>query len=72
MRTRGNHPLKALEPVFWALTATVVLVAIVIGVVADVDPAQAELATAAIVILATLWLAHSWRVLWDDERRERS
>ncbi len=71
MRTGGHHPLKSIQPLFWALSGTLVVTAIVIGVVADVKPSDAELATAAIVVLAALWLAHSWRVLWDDERRGR-
>ena len=69
MRTGGHHPLKSLQPVFWALSGTCVLAAIVAAVVADLEPADAELATAAILVIAALWLAHSWRVLWDDERR---
>ena len=69
MRTGGHHPLKTLQPLFWGLSGTFVVAAIVVGVVADVEPAEAKLATAAIVLLAALWLAHSWRVLWDDERR---
>ena len=69
MRTGGHHPLKTLQPVFWALSGTFVLVAIVVAAVADVEPSDAEVATAAVLALAALWLAHSWRVLWDDERR---
>ena len=71
MRTGGHNSLRSLQPLFWGLSGTFVLVAIVVGVIADVEPADAELATAAIVVLATLWLAHSWRVLWDDERGPR-
>ena len=69
MRTGGHHPLKSLQPVFWGLSGTFVLAAIVVALVADVEPGDAEVATAAVLALAGLWLAHSWRVLWDDERR---
>ena len=70
MRT-GRHTLKSLQPLFWALSGAFVITAIVVGLVADVEPGEAELATAAVLVLAALWLAHSWRVLWDDERGRR-
>ena len=69
MRTGDHDRLKSIQPLFWGLSGTFVVVAILVGAVADVDPADAELATAAILALAALWLAHSWRVLWDDEHR---
>ena len=69
MRTGGHHTVKSLQPAFWGLSGTLVLVAIGVALVADVEPGDAELATAAVLAVAGLWLAHSWRVLWDDEHR---
>ena len=60
--------LHALATLFWAACGVVALVAIVLGAVLDVDPAEAELATAAVLLAATLWLVHEWRMLWRSDR----
>jgi hypothetical protein len=46
-----------------------VLVCIVVAIVGGVEPADAVEMTIVVLVLAVLWLAHEWRLLWRAERR---
>jgi hypothetical protein len=61
----------AIQHAIWGLCAAVVLLYILVAALGAVDPTDAELATAAVMVAAVLWLAHSWRRLWDEERGRR-
>ncbi|HEY1273280.1 MAG TPA: hypothetical protein VGF25_00120 [Thermoleophilaceae bacterium] len=64
------HPrLEALRHVFWGLCGSIVLVCIVVAIVGGVEPADAVEMTIVVLVLAVLWLAHEWRLLWRAERR---
>jgi hypothetical protein len=52
--------------------ASIVVLAIAIAALAGLEPSDAWPLTAAVLVLAVLWLAHEWRRLWEDERRGRS
>jgi len=69
LRIHGHHRHDRLLSTFWALCGTTVVVALIVAAVADFDPSEAVGATAAVLAIAALWLAHSWSVLWRDERR---
>ena len=62
-------PIRTLQSAFWALVASVVVLAIAVGALAGVKPSDAWPLTAAVVLLAALWLGHEWSGLWRDERR---
>jgi hypothetical protein len=47
-----------------------VLLSITVAAAGGIEPSEAELATAAVCVLAVLWAVHAWRRLWADERRE--
>jgi hypothetical protein len=62
--------LDAVRQAFWAACGAIVLLYIFLAALSAVDPAEAEVATAVVLVLAVLWLAHNWRRLWLDERQE--
>ena len=62
-------PIRTVQTAFWALTASIVVLAIAVGALAGVEPSDAWLLTGAVLVLAALWLAHEWRRLWLEERR---
>ena len=62
----GDRGLAALA---WALCGVAAVLAIVVALLLDVDPSSAELAIAAIAVVATAVWVHYWRRLWEDERR---
>jgi hypothetical protein len=64
--------INTLRTVLWGLCASIVMLAIGIGALAGLDPADAWPVTVAVLLLAVVWLAHEWRKLWDAERRGRS
>jgi len=69
-RGDGEHHLRqTLVSVFWAVCAAAVMLALVLGAILDVQPSDAEAATAAVLLAAALWLAHEWRLQWRQERR---
>ena len=70
-RRHDEQRAHRLESALWALCGALVFGALVIAAIADVDPGEAKAATAAVLLLTALWLAHSWRQLWRDERRPR-
>ena len=45
------------------------MLAIGVALLLDVDPSRAELAIAAIAVVATAVWVHYWRRLWEDEHR---
>jgi hypothetical protein len=66
-----HHRLEAVRHVFWAACGAIVLMYIFLAALTAVDPAEAEVVTAVVLLLAVLWLGHNWRRLWLDERAER-
>ena len=62
---------------FWALVGALVVLYLFFVAVGGVDPAKDNVWTIIALVLAVLWLAHSWRRLWfggtspkaDRERR---
>jgi hypothetical protein len=64
-------PIRTVRTVFWALSASVVVLAIAVAAFAGLEPSDAPPLTAAVLLLAVLWLAHEWRQLWNQERRGR-
>ena len=62
---------------FWALVGALVVLYLFFVAVGGVDPDADSVWTIAALVLAVLWLAHSWRRLWfggssprhDRERR---
>jgi hypothetical protein len=68
-----SHPaLRTLTHVFWALCAAIVVLFIFFAALGAVEPGDAVELTVVVVALAAAWLAHAWRDLWRDERRERA
>jgi hypothetical protein len=61
-------PIRTLRTVFWAICASIVVLSIAIGALAGVEPSDAWPLTAAVLLLAVLWLAHEWNQLWHIER----
>jgi hypothetical protein len=57
--------------VFWAASATIVLVFIVLAALGVIDPTEGLGVTVVVLALAVLWLGHAWLELWRDERRLR-
>jgi len=55
----------------WALCASIVLFAIGLAALAGLEASDAWPVSAAVLVLAVLWLAHEWHELWDEERRGR-
>jgi apolipoprotein N-acyltransferase len=64
-------PIRTVRTALWALCASIVLLAIGLAALAGLDPSDAWPVTAAVLVLAVLWLAHEWHKLWDEERRGR-
>jgi hypothetical protein len=62
---------------FWAIIGALVVLYLFFVAVGGVDPGEDPAWAIAALVLATLWLAHSWRRLWsggasptsDRERR---
>ena len=62
---------------FWALVGALVVLYLFFVAVGGVDPGEDSVWTIVALVLAVLWLAHSWRRLWfggaspreDRERR---
>ena len=66
----GPHPLlDTLRALLWPIAGTTVLLYIAIAAAGGIEPGEAEIATAAACLVAVLWAAHSWRRLWEEERR---
>jgi hypothetical protein len=68
LRRRGHRLPGFVRTGLWGVLGATVLLYIFFAAVADVDPSEAEVATAAVLTLAVLWLAHEWRRLWRVER----
>jgi hypothetical protein len=65
----GSHPrLSSMAHAFWAVCGTVVVAFIFFAALGAFDPADAVVPTVVVLVLATLWVSHSWRQLWRDER----
>jgi uncharacterized membrane protein YeiB len=62
-------PIRTLRTLFWALCASVVVLSIGIGALAGLEPSDAWPVTATVLLLAVLWLAHEWALLWHEEHR---
>jgi hypothetical protein len=60
-------PIRTLRTALWALCASIVLVAIALAALAGLEPSDAWPVTAAVLLLAVLWLAHEWHRLWEEE-----
>ena len=68
---RGEHPsLRSLARLFWALCGTLVLLFIFVAALGAVEPSESLELTVVMIALAALWLAHAWRDLWREERRD--
>jgi TRAP-type C4-dicarboxylate transport system permease large subunit len=66
-----EHPrLSTLAHAFWALCGTIVILYIFLAALGAIDPTEAVELTVVVLALAALWLAHAWRGLWEQERRE--
>jgi hypothetical protein len=65
----GPHGDRGLAALVWALCGVAAVLAIAVALLLDVDPSRAELAIAAIAVVATAVWVHYWRRLWEDERR---
>ncbi len=59
---------RTLERAWWAACGGIVVLFILLAALGAVDPAEAEVLTAAVLVLAVAWLGHSWRRLWLEER----
>jgi hypothetical protein len=67
---REGHPrLDGLLRLFWAVSGSIVLLFIFLAALGGIDPSEAVEATVVVLVLAALWLAHSWRDLWRREPR---
>ena len=67
---RGPHPrLDAVRALLWPVVGTAVVLAIAAAAAGGIEPSEAEVATAAVCVLAVIYAAHAWRRLWADERR---
>jgi hypothetical protein len=64
----SHRRLSSVAHVFWAVSGTVVVAFIFFAALGAFDPADAEGLTVAVLVLATLWVSHSWRQLWREER----
>ena len=66
-----------IQAIIWAVLGAVVVLYLFFLAVGAVTPDDAPAATIAVLVLAALWMAHSWRRLWgsgaspygDRERR---
>jgi hypothetical protein len=67
IRIRHDHESRA--QVLWAACAGLVLMFIFLAALGAFEPGEVLPLTIAAVGLAALWLAHEWRGLWRDERR---
>jgi TRAP-type C4-dicarboxylate transport system permease large subunit len=66
-----EHPhLSSLAHAFWALCGAIVILYIFFAALGAIDPTEAVELTVVVLTLAALWLAHAWRDLWRDERRQ--
>ena len=63
--------MSAIVHLFWAVSAAIVVLFIVLAALGAVEPGDAIVLTVVVLALAALWLAHEWRGLWRDERRSR-
>jgi hypothetical protein len=52
----------------WQFAGAIALLSIAVAAISAFDPGEAELLTAACVVVAVAWWAHAWRRLWLDER----
>jgi hypothetical protein len=69
LHTETRPALRGLAHAFWVLSGVAVLLYIFLAALGAIDPSEAVVVTAVIVVLALLWLAHEWGQLWRDERR---
>jgi hypothetical protein len=53
----------------WAVAGTAVVMYIAVAAAGEIKPSEAEVATAAVALVAVLYAIHAWRQLWADERR---
>ncbi len=58
-----------LRHAFWGLCASAVMLFILLAALGAFEPGEVEALTAGVLALAVLWLGHSWRELWRQERR---
>ena len=66
----GPHPrLDWLRAIAWPVAGVTAILYIVIAAAGGIEPAEAEVATVAVCVVAIVWAAHAWRQLWEDERR---
>ena len=66
MRISGHG--EAIRHALWGTCGTIVLAYIFLAALGALDPAEAEIVTGGVLVLAVVWLAHSWGRLWRDER----
>jgi hypothetical protein len=62
------HVRDSVAHAFWAACGAIVLAYIFFAALGAVQPDEAVELTVVVLTLAVLWLAHTWRDLWRDER----
>ena len=68
-RTGGeDESARTLQTAFWTVAGAIVVLYIFFAALGGIDPAEARAATIVVLVLAVLWLAHSWRRLWAEEK----
>jgi hypothetical protein len=55
----------------WAVCASIVVLSIGVAALAGLEPEESWPVTATLIVLAVLWLAHEWSILWGQERRRQ-
>jgi hypothetical protein len=62
------HGRASIAHAFWGACGAIVLAYIFVAALGAFQPDEAVELTIVVLALAVLWLAHSWRELWRDER----
>ncbi|HLM08210.1 MAG TPA: hypothetical protein VK307_00770 [Thermoleophilaceae bacterium] len=70
MVERSDHHHERATHLLWGGCAAAVLAYIFLAALGAFEPDEVLPLTVAVVVLAVLWLAHEWRGLWRDERRD--